>query len=171
MSSEQLEGQILILLALLGCQRLEPLKLDEGLRTVSPTTIEHARYDHNTVNLSRRELLFVLDQPHRSLHRGVVLLLVKLPLTEQKEVNGLGTLPRIGQSFVRRGSYITGNQRIHSLGGHVGCCLSCACYLGDLSIEDPLLVRVDFEGCKHINLLNQEQRSILLSQLLSYLSK
>ena len=52
MSAKELEGQILILLSLLLSQRLQPLQLDEGLRAITPASVEHACYDHNAVYLS-----------------------------------------------------------------------------------------------------------------------
>ena len=95
-SSKELESKVLVLLALLWSQRFEPFKLDEGLRAVSPTSIEHTGNDHDAVDFSRRKLFLVLDQPHGSLHGRVVLFLVELALTEQEEVYSLGALPRIG---------------------------------------------------------------------------
>ena len=71
-SAEELEGKVFVLRALLRRQRLEPLKLDEGLRAVAPAPIEHAGDDDDAVDLPGRELLLVLNQPHRSLHRSRV---------------------------------------------------------------------------------------------------
>ena len=84
---------------------------------------------------------------------------------------GLCSLPRIGQGLVCRSTDVRRDQRVHRLGSDISSCLgACACYLGNLSIEDTLLVGVNLKGRQHIDLLDQEQRSILLSQLLGYLS-
>jgi len=39
--------------------------------------------------------------------------------------------------------------------------------LGNLSVENSLLIGVDLESCKHIDLLNQKRRCIFLSEFLS----
>ena len=52
MSTEKLEGQVLILFSLLRSQCFKSLELDESLGAVSPATIEHAGNDNNTVDLS-----------------------------------------------------------------------------------------------------------------------
>ena len=72
-SAEELERQVFILLTVLWCQRFKTLKLDESLRAVSPALVEKASNDHDTVDLSRREFLLVLDEAHRCFHRCVVL--------------------------------------------------------------------------------------------------
>ena len=80
-------------------------------------------------------------------------------------------LPRIGEGLVRRGADITGYQGIHGLRRDLSCSLPCACYLGHLSIEDSLLIRVDLERRKHIDLLDQQQGRVFLPQLLRYLGQ
>ena len=84
---------------------------------------------------------------------------------------GFRAFPRIGQRLVGRRAYITRNQRIHGFRRHLRSGLSCSRYLGHLSVEDALLVRIDFERCQHVDLLDQEQRGILLPQLLRHLSQ
>lgn len=70
-------------------------------------------------------------------------------------MDGLGTLPRIGQLLVCRCTNVTRDQRVHCLVGDVSGCLTCTGDLGDLCIKDALLVRVDFECSQHIDLLDQ----------------
>jgi len=47
--------------------------------------------------------------------------------------------------------------------------LASACDLGDLSVEDSLLERVDLESGQDVNLLDQQERRVLLAKLLGYL--
>ena len=84
-------------------------------------------------------------------------------------MNSLSALPRIGERLISRRTYITRNQRIHSLCGYISCRLTCARDLSDLGVEHSLLVRIDFKRSQHIYLLDQQQRCILLSKLLGYL--
>ena len=86
-------------------------------------------------------------------------------------MNSLGALPRISQSFVSRSTYITRNQRIHSLRCHIGRSLTCTSDLRHLRIEHSLLIRINFESRQHIDLFYQQERRILFSQLLRYLSE
>lgn len=86
-------------------------------------------------------------------------------------MNSFGALPWISQSFVRRSTYITRNQRIHSLRCHISRSLSCTSDLRHLCIEHSLLIRINFESRQHVYLFDQQERRVLFSQLLRYLSK
>ena len=140
---------------MLRCKRFKTLELDKGLGAVAPAAIEHACNDNDTVDFFGREFLFVLNQPHGCLHGRVVLFLVELPLAQEEEVNSLSALPRIGERLISRRTYITRNQRIHSLCGYISCRLTCARDLSDLGVEHSLLVRVDFKSREHVDLLDQ----------------
>ena len=153
---------------MLRCDRIKALELDKGLGAVAPAAIEHACNDNDTVDLSGREFFLVLNQPHSCFHGRVVLFLVELPLAQEEEVNRLCALPRIGERLISRRTDIARNQRVHSLCGNISCCLTCARDLSDLRVEHSLLVRVDFEGREHVDFLDQQERGILLSQLLGY---
>ena len=86
-------------------------------------------------------------------------------------MNSLSALPRIGERLISRRTYITRNQRVHSLCGYISCRLTCARDLSDLGVENSLLVRVDFKSCENIDFLYQQERGVFLSQLLSYFSQ
>ena len=153
--AKQLECQVLVLIALLLRQTLQPLKFHEGFRAVSPASVEQASDDHNAVDLFGGQLLLILNESHGGLHSCCILFLVELALAEKEEVNGLGALPRIGEGFVGTRADIRRDQRVHSLRGHVCRCLSpCTRYLSHLGIEHSLLVRIYFEGRQHIYLLD-----------------
>ena len=79
------------------------------------------------------------------------------------------SFPRISELFVRRGADIACDERVHCFSSYVCGSLPCTCNLSNLCIEDSLLVRIDFKCSQHINLLDQQQRCILLSKLLGYL--
>ena len=76
----------------------------------------------------------------------VRLLLVELSLTQQEEVDSLGSLPRVRQLLVGRGRNVRRNQRVHRFGSDVRCSLARARDLSDLRVKNSLLVGVDFEG-------------------------
>lgn len=98
--------------------------------------------------------LYSLITQFRSAISLKYLLLVELSLAEQEEVDSLSALPRVGQSFVSRGADVTRDQGVHRLCSHICSSLAGACDLGDLGVKDTLLVRVDFEGCQDVNLLD-----------------
>jgi hypothetical protein len=69
-------------------------------------------------------------------------------------MNGLGAFPWIGKRFVRRGTYVAGDETVHGLSRNVCGSLACACDLGDLRIKHALLITVDLKCCQHVNLFN-----------------
>jgi hypothetical protein len=82
-------------------------------------------------------------------------------------MDGLSSFPRVGKLLVGTRADVACDEAVHCFGSNLGGSLARVCDLGNLCIEDSLLVRVDFESSKNINLLNEKRRSILLSQLLS----
>ena len=69
-------------------------------------------------------------------------------------MDSLSAFPGIGKRLVRRSTDITRDQRVHGLGCHVRGGLASARDLGDLGIEDALLVRVDLESSQHVDLFD-----------------
>lgn len=77
------------------------------------------------------------------------------------------SLPWISKGLVCRGADVASDETVHGFGSDIGCSLSGSSNLGDLSVKYALLVRVNLEGGKHIDLLYQKHWGILFSQLLS----
>ncbi len=71
-AGEEVDGQQLIGLALLGGDVWETLQLDESLGTLLVTLVEEAGEGNQAVDILGLELLLVLDQTHCCLHRPVV---------------------------------------------------------------------------------------------------
>ena len=76
MPREQLDRQVFVVLALLLRQVWKPLQLHECLRAVPVALIEEARYGNDAVDLSGGQLFLIFNEPHRCLHRAIVLLLI-----------------------------------------------------------------------------------------------
>ena len=72
-STKELECEVLVVFALLRCQRLEPLQFHECFGAVTPALIKEASNDHDTVDLSCGEFFLVLNESHCCLHGGIVL--------------------------------------------------------------------------------------------------
>lgn len=86
-------------------------------------------------------------------------------------MNCFSTFPRVSKSLVGRGADVTGNQAVHCFGNNIRSGLACSSDLRYLGVPDALLIRVDLKGSKHVNLLNQQKRCVLLSQFLGNLGK
>jgi hypothetical protein len=86
-------------------------------------------------------------------------------------VDGLSTLPWVGESLVGASTDITCDERVHGFSGHLCGCCSRTGDLSDLCVEHSLLVGVDFEGSKHVNLLDEQRRRVFLSKFLCNGSK
>lgn len=82
-------------------------------------------------------------------------------------MDGLSSFPRVSQLLVGTRADIARDETVHSFSSDLSGSLARVCDLGDLRIEDSLLVRVDFESGENVDLLDEKRRSILLSQLLS----
>lgn len=82
-------------------------------------------------------------------------------------MNGFGSFPRVSELLVSAGADVARNETVHGLSRDFSSGLASVGDLGNLRIEDSLLVRVDLECGKHVNLLDEQRRSVLLSQLLS----
>lgn len=168
---EKLDGKSFISFSFNLREFGKSLQFDEGFGALSVALVEEAREGHDTVDLLRAELFLILNQAHSSLHSTGVLLLVHLPLAEQEEMNGFSSLPRISKSLVSAHTDVGGDQRIHGLGCNVSCCIPRLSDLGNLSIKHSLLIRVHFKGRQHIDLLDQQQWSVLLSHFQSDFSE
>jgi len=70
-------------------------------------------------------------------------------------MDGFCSFPWVGQGFIGGSADVTRDQAVHGLCYHVCGGLTCTCDLRDLRVPDSLLVAVDLEGCKHVDLLNQ----------------
>jgi hypothetical protein len=138
-------------------------QLDEGLRALSVAFVEVAREGNDTVDLLGTELFLIFDQAHSSLHGTGVLLLVHLTLAEKEEMDGFSALPGVSKSFISRGTNVGGDQRIHGLSRNVSSSIACLSNLSHLGIKHSLLVRVNLKGSEHVDLLDQQEGSVLLS--------
>mmetsp|Transcript_36640 Transcript_36640/g.56203 ORF Transcript_36640/g.56203 Transcript_36640/m.56203 type:complete len:273 (+) Transcript_36640:327-1145(+) len=166
MAREQVNSKELVSLSLRLGDGLKALQLDEGSAALSVAAVEEGGDAHQGVNVLGLQLLFVLNESHGGLHRTVIILLVELSLTQQVEVDGFCSLPRVGQGLVRGSANIRSDQRSHCTGRDVGSSLASASDLGDLSVEHSLLERVHLEGGQDVNLFDEERRSVLLAELL-----
>jgi len=73
---EQLDRQVFVFFALLLCELWQSLQLNKCFGALTEALIEVARDGHDRVNLLGAQLLLILYQAHRSLHRLIVLFLV-----------------------------------------------------------------------------------------------
>jgi hypothetical protein len=83
-------------------------------------------------------------------------------------MNAFSALPRVSQLLISASAYVTGDQRIHGLCGHLCSGLASPRYLCNLSIKYTLFIGINLKSSQHIDFLNQKRRSILLSKFLSY---
>jgi len=170
-SGEQLDSKCFVLFSFSLRDFRKSLQLHKGLRALTIAFVEEAGQSNNAVNLLGAELLLVLDEPHGSFHSACVLFLIHLSLAQQEEMDRFSTLPRISQSFICTGADVGRDQRVHRFGCDVCCRLPSVCNLGNLRVEHSLLVRVHLKRSKNVYLLDEQERSILLSHFKGYLGK
>ena len=99
-SREQVDGQELISLSLSLVNGLKSLQFNQGSAALAEASVEEGGDGHQAVNILCLQFFLILDQSHGRLHRPVVIFLIQLSLAQQVEMDCLGSLPRICQSFV-----------------------------------------------------------------------
>ena len=81
-------------------------------------------------------------------------------------MNRFSSLPRISQCFISAGTDIRSDQRVHRFSRNLSSSLPSTRQLRHLRVEYALLITIDLKRRQHVNLLNQQQRRVLLPHLL-----